>query len=52
MLNCLMSRFRYAVQRDLSFGDDPRQKLDLYVPDGLGKPAPVLLFFYGGGWAG
>ena len=52
MRNCLMSRFRYAVQRDLSFGADPRQKLDLYVPDGLGKPAPVLLFFYGGGWDG
>src|SRR4051812_20947263 len=47
-----MSRSRYAVQRDLSFGADPRQKLDLYVPGGLDKPVPVLLFFYGGGWEG
>src|SRR5690242_8809882 len=45
-------RTRYAVQRGLVFGADPRQKLDLYVPEGLRQPAPMLLFFYGGGWQG
>jgi acetyl esterase/lipase len=38
--------------RDLAYGSDPRQKLDLYVPDKLSGPAPVLLFFYGGSWTG
>jgi len=27
----------------------PRQKLDIYRPDGAG-PAPVVVFFYGGAW--
>lgn len=40
----------YTVRRDLVYGDDPRARLDLYVPDGLTTPAPVILFFYGGSW--
>lgn len=36
--------------RDLSYGQDPRQKLDLYVPDKVKPKAPVILFFYGGSW--
>jgi acetyl esterase/lipase len=40
------------VHRGLAFGADPRQQLDVYVPHGLTGPAPVLLFFYGGGWQG
>lgn len=36
--------------KDVSFGDNPRQKLDVYGPPD-GKPgAPVALFVYGGGW--
>lgn len=38
------------VARDISFGDDPRQKLDIYAPKSGGKNLPVLVFFYGGGW--
>jgi acetyl esterase/lipase len=40
----------YSVRRDLAYGDDPRARLDLYVPEGLTAPAPVILFFYGGSW--
>ena len=40
----------YAVMRDIAYGDGPRARLDLYVPDALAAPAPVLLFFYGGSW--
>jgi acetyl esterase/lipase len=40
----------YAVRRDIAYGSDPRQRLDLYVPDRLTAPAPVILFFYGGSW--
>ena len=36
--------------RDIAYGSDPRQKLDVYVPQGGGRGLPVLVFFYGGGW--
>jgi acetyl esterase/lipase len=52
VLNLLVPRTGYAVHRGLAFGADPRQQLDVYVPHGLTGPAPVLLFFYGGGWQG
>ncbi|HUO23743.1 MAG TPA: alpha/beta hydrolase [Caulobacteraceae bacterium] len=34
----------------LAYGADPRQRLDLYAPEGGGMGLPVLVFFYGGGW--
>lgn len=37
------------VARDMAYGDDPRQRLDVYAPRG-GGPYPTLVFFYGGGW--
>jgi acetyl esterase/lipase len=37
------------VERDISFGSDPRLKLDVYRPAGA-KEAPVIVFFYGGSW--
>jgi acetyl esterase/lipase len=49
-VNLLVPRSGYMVHRGLAYGADPRQKLDVYVPQGLGGPAPVLLFFYGGAW--
>ena len=39
------------VASDLPYGDDERQKLDVYMPaTAPGTPAPVLLFFHGGYW--
>lgn len=52
ILNLLVPKAGYALHRGLAFGPDPRQRLDIYVPHGLTAPAPVLLFFYGGGWQG
>jgi acetyl esterase/lipase len=37
------------VARDIPYGDDPRQRLDLYAPTAPGT-YPILVFFYGGGW--
>ena len=37
------------VARDIPYGDDPRQQMDLYAPTAPG-PYPTLVFFYGGGW--
>ena len=48
LLNLTVSRSGYSVHRDLAYGPAPRQKLDIYVPDGLKQPVPVILFFYGG----
>ena len=39
------------VAPDLPYGDDERQKLDVYMSaTAPGTPAPVLLFFHGGYW--
>jgi acetyl esterase/lipase len=50
VLNTVIPRSGYSIKPDIAYGPDPRQKLDIYVPDGLKKPAPVILFFYGGSW--
>ncbi len=50
LLDLTISRRGYRVERDLSYGGHPRQKLDLYVPEELNTSAPVLLYFYGGSW--
>lgn len=39
------------VARDIPYGDDARQKLDILAPLRTpDRPWPVLVFFYGGGW--
>jgi acetyl esterase/lipase len=36
--------------RDVSYGNDPRQRFDVYLP-AHPQNAPILLFVHGGGWA-
>jgi acetyl esterase/lipase len=54
LLNTLGPRDRGAgrIVRDIAYGDDPRQRLDLYGAEWReGEPTrPVVVFFYGGGW--
>ena len=50
VLIALTPKDGYTVERDLAYGPDARQRLDLYLPDGAG--APLLVFFYGGNWQG
>jgi len=50
LLNLLVPRSAFVAHRGLSFGDNLRQRLDIYVPRSLKAPAPLLLFFYGGAW--
>lgn len=52
LLDLLVPRRGCHALRDLTYGADPRHRLDIYIPDTLTAPAPVLLFFYGGGWQG
>ncbi|MEX2122731.1 MAG: alpha/beta hydrolase [Woeseia sp.] len=35
---------------DLAYGEDPKQRLDLYLPAGDPADAPVFLFLHGGGF--
>ena len=37
------------LERDLSYGNDPQQRLDIYMP-AQAKAAPVILMVHGGAW--
>ena len=50
LFDLAIPRAGYGVKRDIAYAGDPRARLDLYIPDSLTTPAPVLLFFYGGSW--
>ncbi|WP_170975867.1 alpha/beta hydrolase fold domain-containing protein [Rhizobium sp. FY34] len=38
------------VLRDVAYGSDPKQRMDIYVPAGAAK-APVIFMVHGGAWA-
>jgi acetyl esterase/lipase len=40
----------YTLKDGLAYGPNARQRLDVYTPRDLERPAPVVVFFYGGGW--
>jgi arylformamidase len=42
------ARSQIAYRPDIEFGDDPAERLDLFVPPAPG--APVLVFIHGGYW--
>lgn len=50
LLNATITKQGYHVERDIAYGENVRQKIDVYIPDDLEKPAPVMVFFYGGSW--
>jgi len=37
---------------DCSYGDDPRQAMDIYLPNEGDGPFPVVFFAHGGSWTG
>jgi acetyl esterase/lipase len=57
---------RYTRLRDLAYGPDPHQRLDVYLPEGIAaasrtappagaagtqaSPRPLIVFFHGGRW--
>ena len=49
LLNASIPRSGYTVHRDIAYGSDPRQKLDIYEPAGVTN-APTVVYFYGGSW--
>jgi acetyl esterase/lipase len=36
---------------NVNYGEGPRRTLDIYVPEARPTRAPVIVFFYGGGWS-
>jgi len=50
LLNAAVPFTGYSRTNDLSYGDLPRQKLDVYVPCNVQPNARVVVFFYGGDW--
>ncbi len=49
ILDALTPSGAYTATTDIAYGALPRQRLDVYRPQGSG-PHPVIVFFYGGGW--
>ncbi|TKY50058.1 Isoprenylcysteine alpha-carbonyl methylesterase ICME [Spatholobus suberectus] len=42
--------FSNKVKRSIVYGDQPRNRLDLYLPADIDEPKPVLIFVTGGAW--
>ncbi|MEP5765186.1 MAG: alpha/beta hydrolase [Halieaceae bacterium] len=60
-LNSLARLGDYQLVSDLSYGPDPLNRLDIYIPDYMpgympdkagAQIAPTIVFFYGGCWGG
>ncbi|ROL71470.1 esterase [Pseudomonas chlororaphis] len=50
VLNALSPSGGVIKTRDIAYGSDPRQHLDIYQPKDAAPGAPVVVFFYGGSW--
>jgi len=50
LLNSTISTSGLIISRDLAYGTDPRQTLDVYRPLAPAGALPVVVFFYGGSW--
>ena len=50
VLNALTPSSTFTKTASIAYGDDPRQKLDIYRPLPEIPNAPVVVFFYGGSW--
>lgn len=50
LLNALTPTSTFSKTSAIAYGDDPRQKLDIYRPLPAISNAPVVVFFYGGSW--
>ncbi len=50
LLNTTVPRKGFSLQADIPYGTDPRQKLDLYLPETPRADGKTVIFFYGGSW--
>ncbi|MBB35253.1 MAG: esterase [Hirschia sp.] len=50
LLNTATPSFNYKQKQTIAFGEGERQSMDIYRAKSPKEDAPVLVFFYGGGW--
>ena len=50
LLNTTVSRKGFALEADIPYGPNPRQKLDFYRPETPRPDGKAVIFFYGGSW--
>jgi len=50
VINHLSPDRSFDATSDVPYGPLPRQRLDIYQPTGAEGAAPLVVFFYGGGW--
>jgi len=50
LLNTLVSQDGFSVKKDINYGINPRQNLDVYLPKNVDRDKPVIMFNYGGSW--
>jgi acetyl esterase/lipase len=51
IVNASVPSTTYRVEKDIAFGPNARDRLDVYRPATATGPAPVVVFFYGGNWS-
>jgi hypothetical protein len=49
-LNALAPRNGIIVEEGIAYAEGQRHELDVYAPNQGATSAPVVVFFYGGGW--
>lgn len=50
ILNAVVPAHASKIIADQAYGPDPRQQLDIYIPDHPDAVGDVVVFFYGGYW--
>lgn len=50
VINAASPSSSYTLEKDIAYGSNDRQQLDVYVPRSVATKAPLVVFFYGGGW--
>uniref|UniRef100_A0A0D9YC88 protein-S-isoprenylcysteine alpha-carbonyl methylesterase n=1 Tax=Oryza glumipatula TaxID=40148 RepID=A0A0D9YC88_9ORYZ len=46
----LLQYLGLPVRRSIVYGEQPRNRLDLYIPKDINRPCPVVAFVTGGAW--
>lgn len=49
LLNATIPENGLTIRKNIAYGEDARQRLDIYAPQGA-RDLPVVVFFYGGSW--
>ncbi|HLG87798.1 MAG TPA: alpha/beta hydrolase [Alphaproteobacteria bacterium] len=50
LLNATIPTGDLTITRDVAYGTDARQRLDIYAPKSRSGALPVIIFFHGGAW--